>query len=947
MPRKKAPEIKKTVDPNVVGLKAEVISQPITETLEQNYMPYAMSVIVSRAIPEIDGFKPSHRKLLYTMYKMNLLTGGRTKSANIVGQTMRLNPHGDAAIYETMVRLSKGYGALLTPFVDSKGNFGKVFSRDMSYAASRYTEAKLAPICAELFGDIDSDTVDFVDNYDGSMKEPTLLPTTFPNVLVSANMGIAVGMATNIPPHNLGEVIDGVICMIDNPDCTIDDLMQHIKGPDFPTGGIILGRRGIREAYYTGHGRIEVRAKTNIEEMPNGRSRIVVTEIPYQVNKAKLVEKIAELVHDKRIEGISDIRDESDRQGMRIVIELKKDVYPQVILNTLYKHTSMQETFGANMLALVNGQPKILSLRDMVYYYLEHQKDVVTRRTRFDLNKALARAHILEGLLKALDHIDEIVSIIRASKDPNTAKTTLMERFDFSDKQAQAILDMRLARLTGLERDRLQQEYDDLEKEIARFQAILADEHLLMEVIKTEISAIRDKFADPRRTELTTIDGEIDVEDLIQEEDMVVTLTRQGYVKRTPKSIYRAQNRGGRGVTGMTTKEEDFAVQMRVVSTHDEIMFFTNMGRVYMLKCYQIPEAGRTARGTAIINLIQIASDEKVTCMVPVPGATGEHNLVMATRDGMIKKTPYSEFANLRKNGLIAINLKEGDELIGVDLTSGDDEILLGSRKGMAIRFSERHIRPMGRASMGVKSMRLDDDDIIIDMVPLEQGADVLAITTLGYGKRTSPDEYREQGRNGKGIIATKLTDKTGDLAALLMVKPDEDLMLITDDGTIIRTRAEDIRVCGRNTQGVIVMKLQEGSHVIAVARAERDEEPDAPANAADADAAEARAEGFDTSDAAESKAVQELLRRAEEDANGSDLDMDLGGEDEKDSPADDEDIRVLSEFYAAALSGLTALWLQNGMKYDTDAYIDHLGHLLDGNIRRALERSCQDSGQA
>jgi DNA gyrase, A subunit len=755
----------------------------------------------------------------------------------------------------------------------------------------RYTEARMTKLTPYLLEGIEKDTVDFYPNFDETLMQPAVLPSRFPNLLVNGSSGIAVGMATNIPPHNLGEVIDGVICMIDNPDCTIDDLMQHIKGPDFPTGGIILGRRGIREAYYTGHGRIEVRAKTNIEEMPNGRSRIVVTEIPYQVNKAKLVEKIAELVHDKRIEGISDIRDESDRQGMRIVIELKKDVYPQVILNTLYKHTSMQETFGANMLALVNGQPKILSLRDMVYYYLEHQKDVVTRRTRFDLNKALARAHILEGLLKALDHIDEIVSIIRASKDPNTAKTTLMERFDFSDKQAQAILDMRLARLTGLERDRLQQEYDDLEKEIARFQAILADEHLLMEVIKTEISAIRDKFADPRRTELTTIDGEIDVEDLIQEEDMVVTLTRQGYVKRTPKSIYRAQNRGGRGVTGMTTKEEDFAVQMRVVSTHDEIMFFTNMGRVYMLKCYQIPEAGRTARGTAIINLIQIASDEKVTCMVPVPGATGEHNLVMATRDGMIKKTPYSEFANLRKNGLIAINLKEGDELIGVDLTSGDDEILLGSRKGMAIRFSERHIRPMGRASMGVKSMRLDDDDIIIDMVPLEQGADVLAITTLGYGKRTNPDEYREQGRNGKGIIATKLTDKTGDLAALLMVKPDEDLMLITDDGTIIRTRAEDIRVCGRNTQGVIVMKLQEGSHVIAVARAERDEEPDAPANAADADAAEARAEGFDTSDAAESKAVQELLRRAEEDANGSDLDMDLGGEDEKDSPADDEDI--------------------------------------------------------
>lgn len=873
------------------SIQDKLIPVNLEKEMKRSFISYAMAVIIDRALPDVrDGLKPVHRRILYDMEELGMTPDKPyRKSARLVGDVLgKFHPHGDSSVYDAMVRLAQPFNIRYT-LVDGQGNYGSVDGDGA--AAMRYTEARMTKLTPYLLEGIEKDTVDFYPNFDETLMQPAVLPSRFPNLLVNGSSGIAVGMATNIPPHNLGEVIDGVICMIDNPDCTIDDLMQHIKGPDFPTGGIILGRRGIREAYYTGHGRIEVRAKTNIEEMPNGRSRIVVTEIPYQVNKAKLVEKIAELVHDKRIEGISDIRDESDRQGMRIVIELKKDVYPQVILNTLYKHTSMQETFGANMLALVNGQPKILSLRDMVYYYLEHQKDVVTRRTRFDLNKALARAHILEGLLKALDHIDEIVSIIRASKDPNTAKTTLMERFDFSDKQAQAILDMRLARLTGLERDRLQQEYDDLEKEIARFQAILADEHLLMEVIKTEISAIRDKFADPRRTELTTIDGEIDVEDLIQEEDMVVTLTRQGYVKRTPKSIYRAQNRGGRGVTGMTTKEEDFAVQMRVVSTHDEIMFFTNMGRVYMLKCYQIPEAGRTARGTAIINLIQIASDEKVTCMVPVPGATGEHNLVMATRDGMIKKTPYSEFANLRKNGLIAINLKEGDELIGVDLTSGDDEILLGSRKGMAIRFSERHIRPMGRASMGVKSMRLDDDDIIIDMVPLEQGADVLAITTLGYGKRTNPDEYREQGRNGKGIIATKLTDKTGDLAALLMVKPDEDLMLITDDGTIIRTRAEDIRVCGRNTQGVIVMKLQEGSHVIAVARAERDEEPDAPANAADADAAEARAEVFDTSDAAESQAVQELLRRAEEDANGSDLDMDLGGEDEKDSPADDEDI--------------------------------------------------------
>ncbi|MGN0753522.1 MAG: DNA gyrase subunit A, partial [Aristaeellaceae bacterium] len=663
--------------------------------------------------------------------------------------------------------------------------------------------------------------------------------------------GIAVGMATNIPPHNLGEVIDGVICMIDNPDCTIDDLMEHIKGPDFPTGGIILGRRGIREAYYTGHGRIEVRAKTNIEQMPGNRCRIVVTEIPYQVNKARLVEKIAELVHEKRIEGISDIRDESDREGMRIVIELKKDVYPQVVLNLLYKHTSMQETFGANMLALVNGQPKVLPLRDMVYYYLEHQKDVVTRRTRFELDKAQARAHILEGLLKALDHIDEIVDLIKASKDSATAKAALIERFAFSEKQAQAILDMRLARLTGLERDRLQTEYNDLQVEILRLQGILADEKKLMEVIKTEILAIKEKFADKRRTELTTIDGEIDVEDLIAEEGMVVTMTRQGYIKRITKSAYRSQNRGGRGVSGMTTKDEDYAVQMRVVGTHDEIMFFTNLGRVYMLKCYQIPEAGRQARGTAMVNLLQIASGEKVTRMVPVPKGSNvaDYNIVMATREGMIKKTPFEEFRNLRKNGLIAIVLREGDELIGVELSNGEDELLLGTRKGMCIRFSEEHIRPMGRASMGVKSMKLAEDDEVIDMAPIEEGATVLAITENGYGKRTSPDEYREQGRNGKGIRAINLTDKTGDLAALLLVHEDEDILLITDDGTIIRTPAADVRLCGRNTQGVRVMKLQEGSRVIGVARAEKEEEA-----AEEEPAAEASAE----SPAEDAEAVQE-----------------------------------------------------------------------------------------
>ncbi len=807
------------------SIQDKLIPVNLEQEVKKSFISYAMAVIIDRALPDVrDGLKPVHRRILYDMNELGMTPEKPyRKSARLVGDVLgKFHPHGDSSVYDAMVRLAQPFN-IRYPLVDGQGNFGSVDGDGA--AAMRYTEARMSKLTPYLLEGIEKDTVDFYPNFDETLMQPAVLPSRFPNLLVNGSSGIAVGMATNIPPHNLGEVIDGVICMIDNPECTIDDLMEHIKGPDFPTGGIVLGRRGIREAYYTGKGKIDVRAKTEIETMPNNRSRIIVTEIPYQVNNARLVEKIGELVHEKRLEGISDLRDESDRNGMRIVIELKKDVYPQVVLNFLYKHTSLQETFGANMLALVNGKPRILTLREMIYYYLEHQKDVVTRRTRFELNKAEARAHILEGLIKALDHIDEIVAIIRSTRDTASARAALMERFGFSDKQAQAILDMRLARLTGLERERLMEEYEELERTIARLTAILADEKLLMGVIKEELTVIRDKFSDERRTELTTIEGEIDVEDLIAEEDMVVTLTHQGYIKRITKSAYKAQHRGGRGVSGMTTKEEDYAVQMRVVSTHDEIMFFTNLGRVYMMKCYQIPEAGRQARGTAIVNLLQISGGEKVTCMVAVPNATEEHNLVMATRQGMIKKTPYGEFRNLRKNGLIAIVLKEDDELVGVELTSGEDEILLGSRKGMSIRFNERHVRPMGRASMGVRGMRLDEDDVIIDMCPLNVGSEVLAITEGGYGKRTSPDEYREQGRNGKGIRAMNLTEKTGDLAALLMVNPDEDLLLITDDGTIIRTRVEDIRFCGRNTQGVRVMKLAEGSKVIGVSRAEKEEE--------------------------------------------------------------------------------------------------------------------------
>ena len=808
----------------------KLIPVNLEQEMKKSFIAYAMAVIVDRALPDVrDGLKPVHRRILYDMSEELGMTPDKPtrKSARVVGDVLgKFHPHGDSSVYDAMVRLAQPFN-IRYPLIEGHGNFGSVDGDGA--AAMRYTEARLQKLAMHLLDGIDKDTVDFYPNFDETLQQPSVLPARFPNLLVNGSSGIAVGMATNIPPHNLTEVINGVICMIDNPECTIDDLMEHIKGPDFPTGGLIMGRAGIREAYYTGHGRITVRAKSNIEDMGQGRSRIVVTEIPYQVNKSVLVKKIADLVHEKRLEGISDIRDESnDRQGMRIVIELKKDVQPQVVLNTLYKHTSLQENFGANMLALVDGKPRVLNLREMIYYYLEHQKDVVTRRTRFELNKALNRAHILEGLLKALDHIDEIVAIIRASKDTQTAKEALMLRFEFTDRQAQAILDMRLARLTGLERERLMEEYQELEKTIARLQEILADERELMSVIKTEISEIRDKFGDERRSELTIVEDEIDIEDLIQEENMVVTLTHEGYVKRVASSVYRAQHRGGRGVSGMNVKETDYTTQMCVVSTHQEIMFFTNRGRVFSLKCYQIPEAGRQARGTAIINLIQITSGEKVSTMLPMPKETdGEFNLVMATRNGMIKKTALEEFRNLRKNGLIAIALREEDELIGVRLSTGEDEMLISSRKGMAIRFNEKHVRAMGRNSIGVRSMKLGAGDEVIDIAVIEPGTRVLCVTSNGYGKRTDPDEYREQGRNGKGIKAMALTEKTGDLAAMLFVNEEEDILLITDDGTIIRARAADIRICGRSTQGVKLMRLAEGSQVVAVCRAEPEEEPE------------------------------------------------------------------------------------------------------------------------
>ena len=813
----------------------KLIPVDLEQEMKKSFISYAMAVIISRALPDVrDGLKPVHRRILYAMNELGMTPDKPyRKSARLVGDVLgKYHPHGDSSVYDAMVRLAQDFNIRYL-LVDGQGNFGSVDGDGA--AVMRYTEARMQKLTMHLLGEIDKDTVDFYPNFDETLLQPSVLPSRYPNLLVNGSNGIAVGMATNIPPHNLRESIDACIHMIDHPDCTVDDLMQFIKGPDFPTGGTILGMSGVRAAYHTGRGRIIVRAKTEIEAMAGNRSRIVVREIPYMVNKAKLVERIAELVHEKRLEGISAIRDESDRKGMRIVIELKKDVHPQIILNYLYKHTSMQETFGANMLALVDNEPKVLNLREMIYHYLRHQKEVVTRRTQYDLDKALARAQILEGLLKALDHIDEIVEIIKKSPDTPTARANLIERFQFSEKQAQAILDMRLARLTGLERERLEAEYDELQKSITYFNSLLADETLLMGVVKTEMAEIRDRFADERRTELTHLEGEIDIEDLIQSDDMVVTMTHFGYVKRLPKSTYRAQHRGGKGISAMTTREEDFVERLIIVNTHEDILFFTSKGRVYTLKCYQIPEAGRTARGMAIVNLLQVASDEKITAMIPVPRDAQDHYLVMMTKRGMIKRTPFSEFQNLRKAGLIAITLKEDDELVAVNLTDGDMSMIVGSKQGRALRFHESTIRIIGRNGMGVHAMRLRDDDEIIDMSMLLEGQQVLAITENGYGKRTDPEQYREQGRNGMGIKAMNLTDKTGLLAKHLAVNLDEDILLITDDGTIIRMAVSDIRETSRATQGVRLMRIAEGAKIVAVARAEQEQE-EAPEEILDSD---------------------------------------------------------------------------------------------------------------
>ena len=800
----------------------------IEEELKTSFISYAMSVITSRALPDVrDGLKPVHRRILYSMVELGVTPDKPyRKSARIVGDVLgKYHPHGDSAVYDAMVRLAQPINTRYM-LVEGQGNCGSVDGDGA--AAMRSTEARLSKLAMEMVRDLDKETVDFYPNFDETLMQPDVLPSRFPNLLVNGSAGIAVGMATNIPPHNLGEVVDAVVCMLDNPECTVDDLMQYIKGPDFPTGGVILGKRGIYDAYHEGRGKIITRAKSEIEEMHNGRQRIVVTEIPYQVNKARLIEKIAELVHDKRLEGISDIRDESDRSGMRIVIELKRDVNANVVLNYLYRHTQMQETFGAIMIALVDGTPKVLSLRQIIHHYIEHQESVITRRTQYDLDKALARSHILEGLLIALDNIDEVIALIRASADGNVARNGLMERFGLTEKQAQAILDMRLQRLTGLERERLEAEYAELEKQIAYYQAVLADEQLVRGIVKDEILEIKRKYADERRTEISALEGEIDMLDLVQEEDMVITMTHFGYVKRVSMSAYRAQKRGGKGVSAATTREEDYVEQMFVTSTHDQIMFFTNRGRVYQMWCYEIPEAGRAAKGTAIVNLLQLDGGEKVTAMVDVPEEKLQGSyLIMATRQGTIKRTELSEFVNLRKSGLIAIVLREDDDLIGVALTDGRREVLLGTRDGMSIRFAETDLRPIGRNAVGVRGIELAEGDRVVAMSIVEEDTDVLAITENGYGKRTAIEEYRLQSRAGKGIKAMNLTDKTGGLAGQLLVRSDEDILIITDDGTIIRTPVDSIPLHGRATQGVRLMRVAEGSRIMSIERAEQEPEED------------------------------------------------------------------------------------------------------------------------
>lgn len=804
----------------------KIIERDIEDEMKTAYIDYAMSVIVSRALPDVrDGLKPVHRRILYTMYEDGLTSDKPyRKSATTVGDVLgRYHPHGDSSVYDAMVRMAQTF-SLRYPLIDGHGNFGSIDGDGA--AAYRYTEARMSKIAEIMLTDIEKNTVDFMPNFDDRLQEPTVLPAKIPALLVNGSSGIAVGMATNIPPHNLTEVINGIIKIIDDDNVTDDQLMQIIKGPDFPTGGMILGREAIKQAYTTGKGKITVRAEAEIEEMSNGRQKIIVTSLPYQVNKAKLIENIANLVKEKRIEGISELRDESDRENaVRIHIGLKKDANARVVLNQLYKNTQMQDTFGVIMLALVDGQPRILTLRQCLDYYIDHRKGVILRRTQFELDKALARAHILEGLKIALDNIDEVINIIRSSYDD--AKERLMERFGLSDIQAQAILDMRLKTLSGLQREKIEEEYNELMKLIAHLREILGSEKLVFQIIKEELTEVKEKYGDERLTKIVAAEGEFNEEDLIKEEQMVVALTHFGYIKRMPIDTYRSQKRGGKGISGISTREEDFVKQIFTTSTHDTVLFFSNKGKLYRLRGYEIPEAGRTAKGTAIVNLLSLDAGEKISAVIPISDFEDSKYLLMATKNGLIKKTPLQEYNSSRKTGLLAITLKDDDELIDVRLTDGQDNVVLVTEKGLCITFDEKDVRPVGRSAQGVLGIRLDEDDTVIGMESIisdNKGVTLLAITENGFGKRTELDEYRVQNRGGRGVITYKITPKTGNIVGIRMTKEDDDVMLITNSGTIIRINVKDVSILGRATQGVTLMRTNENEKVVSIETVEPEE---------------------------------------------------------------------------------------------------------------------------
>ena len=796
----------------------KIIERDINEEMQTAYIDYAMSVIVQRALPDArDGLKPVHRRILYTMHQDGLtMDKPYRKSATTVGDVLgRYHPHGDASVYDAMVRLAQDF-SMRYPLIDGHGNFGSIDGDPA--AAYRYTEARLSRIAESMMEDIEKNTVDFMPNFDDRLQEPTVLPATIPALLVNGSSGIAVGMATNIPPHNLSEVIDGIVKIIDEDDVTDEDLMKIIKGPDFPTGGLIIGTEGIRNTYKTGRGKIIMRAETEIEEMSNNKQRIIVTSLPYQVNKAKLIENMAHLAREKRIEGISEIRDESDREHkVRIVIELKRDANPQVVLNQLLKNTQMQTTFGAIMLALVDGEPKILTLRQCLDVYIKHRKDVVLRRTKFDLDKALARAHILEGLRIAIDNIDEVIHIIRTSYDD--AKEKLMKRFNLSEIQAQSILDMRLRTLQGLQREKIEEEYKQLMELIAHLREILNSETLVFQVIKEELLKIKEKYGDGRLTKIRPSEGDIEVEDLIKEEQSVITLTHFGYIKRMPIDTYKSQKRGGKGITGISTRAEDFVKQIFTASTHDIILFFSNKGKLYRLKGYEVPEAGRTAKGTAIVNLLSLDAGEKISAVIPIQNFAEGKYLLMGTKKGLIKKTALKEYDSGKKTGLQGITLKEDDELISVKLTDGEDNVVLVTRNGLCITFDEKDVRPIGRTAQGVIGIRLDEDDEVIGMESVIRGGKsaLLAITENGFGKRTETDEYRVQIRGGRGVLTYKITPKTGKIVGVKITSGDEDVMLITDTGTIIRLKVKDISILGRSTQGVTLMRTSDGGKVVSI----------------------------------------------------------------------------------------------------------------------------------